>query len=180
MQSLVQVKPWKRQVDNFILINIQIPWWDKRSAMERRLFMLVGCLFVILVSFTSVFALDKSHDQVIDLFLQIFDHSLEYILHFREIHEPPVMWLVTWPSRGIPDWPMLAGGGPRLDLTSSAWPRTAWQPRRICSPTSMRRLTRVTTFTSSPAGASSRTKSSLTTNQNIPHFPSSMTNWMNR
>ena len=78
-------------MDNFILIDIQIPWWDKRSAMERRLFMLVGCLFVILVSFTSVFALDKSHDQVIDPFLQIFDHSLEYILHFREIHEPPVM-----------------------------------------------------------------------------------------
>ena len=69
-------------MDNFNSLDIQIPWWDKRSVMERRLFTLVGCLFVILISFTSVFALDKSHDQVLtDPFkLSVIHLRLFYIL----------------------------------------------------------------------------------------------------
>ena len=47
---------------------LQLPWWTKRTVMERRLVVVVGCLLVLALSLSAVLAINENEEQVEDGF----------------------------------------------------------------------------------------------------------------
>ena len=45
---------------------LQLPWWTKRTVMERRLVVVVGCLLVLALSLSAVLAINENEEQVKD------------------------------------------------------------------------------------------------------------------
>ena len=45
---------------------LQLPWWTKRTVMERRLVVVVGCLLVLALSLSAVLAINENEEQVED------------------------------------------------------------------------------------------------------------------
>ena len=62
---------------------LQLPWWTKRTVMERRLVVVVGCLLVLALSLSAVLAINENEEQV-------EDYRIKYLCHVPNIFARPV------------------------------------------------------------------------------------------